>query len=156
MPPASPDASASAASASTLTLDDLREAFESLDGWEERYRYLIDLGRRLEPMPADDKTDTTKVEGCMSQVWMVGRAATGASGETLLHLSADSDASIVRGLIAVLMVVYGDKTPAAILATDIGSLFDDLGFGQHISMNRRNGFYAMVQRIRREAERLAA
>lgn len=139
-----------------MTLDDIRDAFESLEGWEDRYRYLIDLGRALPPMAAADKTDATKVEGCMSQVWMVGRPARDEAGNTVLDLVADSDASIVRGLIAVLMAVYNDKPPAQILATDIGELFDDLGFGQHISMNRRNGFYAMVQRIRREAERLAS
>lgn len=138
-----------------MNLDDIRDAFESLDGWEDRYRYLIDLGKQLEPMAPADKTDASKVEGCMSQVWMVGRPERDERGETVLALTADSDASIVRGLIAVLLSVYDRKTPREILATDIGGLFDDLGFAQHISMNRRNGFYAMVQRIRREAERLA-
>ena len=131
------------------------ENFELLDGWEERYRYLVDLGKALAPMAPEDKTEGTKVEGCMSQVWMVGRPAHDPSGQLVLTLSADSDAIIVRGLIAVLMSVYDHKSPAEILATDIGSLFDDLGFGQHITLNRRNGFYAMVQRIRREASLLA-
>lgn len=139
-----------------MTLDDIRESFEILDGWEERYRYLIDLGRRLEPMSPSDKTDATKVEGCMSQVWMVGRPEVGDDGRTVLHLSADSDASIVRGLIAVLMAVYDRRPVDEIVAVDISGLFDELGFGQHISMNRRNGFHAMVTRIRREAERARA
>jgi cysteine desulfuration protein SufE len=135
-----------------MTLADIQESFELLDGWEDRYRYLIDLGRRLPPMDAADKNERTKVEGCMSQVWMVGRPVLGDDGALRLALTADSDASIVRGLIAVLMAVYDHQPIERVLATDITSLFDDLGLGEHISMNRRNGFYAMVQRIRREAE----
>jgi len=138
-----------------LTLPEILENFELLEGWEERYRYLVDLGKRLAPMAPEDKTDATKVDGCMSQVWLVGRPEHDAAGHLVLTLTADSDAIIVRGLIAVLMAIYDHKTPSEILTTDIGSLFDDLGFGQHITMNRRNGFYAMVQRIRREAAALA-
>ncbi|MCC6620059.1 MAG: SufE family protein [Deltaproteobacteria bacterium] len=136
-----------------MTLDDIRESFEILEGWEERYRYLIDLGKRLEPMDPADKNDATKVEGCMSQVWMVGRPEVRADGKVALHLLADSDASIVRGLIAVLMAGYDRRPVDEILTTDIEGIFDTLGLGQHISMNRRNGFHAMVVRIRREAER---
>ncbi len=134
-----------------MTLDEIKENFELLEGWEERYRYLIDLGRQLAPMDPADKTEQTKVDGCMSQVWMVGRPEV-RDGATVLALSADSDASIVRGLIAILHAVYDHQPLDVILATDIATLFDDLGLGQHISMNRRNGFYAMVTRIRREAE----
>ena len=133
-----------------MTLDDLREHFELLDGWEERYRYIIDLGRTLAPMEDVLKNDVTRVEGCMSQVWMTSRLEDGQ-----LHLLADSDAAIVRGLIAVLMVAYDRRTPAEINALDIGPFFDVLGLAQHVSMNRRNGFFAMVGRIQGEARRVA-
>lgn len=129
-----------------MTLDELREHFELLDGWEERYRYLIDLGRTLPPMEPALKNDVTKVQGCMSQVWLSSRT----DGE-VMRFAADSDAAIVRGLVAVLMIAYDGKTPEAIAALDIGPVFDELGLAQHVSMNRRNGFFAMVSRIRSEA-----
>ena len=135
-----------------MTFDELRENFEFLESWEDRYRYLIDLGKELPPMDDALKNDQTRVDGCLSQVWMLGRLQ---PDQTMTYL-ADSDAAIVRGLIAVLLVVYGQKTASAVAATDIDTLFDDLGLGQHISLNRRNGFYAMVQRIKGEATRLAA
>lgn len=131
-----------------MDLPELREHFELLDGWEERYRYLIDLGKQLAPMDDVLKNDVTKVNGCMSQVWMVAR-----NDDGVLRFSGDSDAAIVRGLIAVLMIAYDGQTPAAILALDVGSVFDDLGLAQHVSMSRRNGFFSMVQRIQREAHR---
>ena len=133
-----------------MNLDELKEHFELLDGWEERYRYLIDLGRALPPMDAALKNDVTKVDGCMSQVWLSAHLEDG-----VLRLSADSDAAIVRGLIAVLMAAYDRQAPADILANDVGPTFDALGLGQHVSMNRRNGFFAMVGRIQREARRFA-
>lgn len=135
------------------TIDDILESLEFLDSWEERYRFIIDLGKQLTPMDDALKTPATKVEGCMSQVWMVGRV----SGEPpIVDLVADSDAIVVRGLIAVLMTVYSGKTPAEILATDIDDLFDRLGFASHISVNRRNGFYSMVERIKGIARRATA
>lgn len=134
-----------------MDLSELREHFELLDGWEERYRYLIDLGKQLPPMDAALKNDVTRVEGCMSQVWLVTRLENGR-----LRLVADSDAAIVRGLIAVLMVAYDDKTPAEINALEIGPVFDALGLATHVSMNRRNGFFAMVERIKKEARAFGA
>lgn len=131
---------------SAMTLSELREHFELLDGWEERYRYLIDLGRTLAPMDPALKCDATKVQGCMSQVWLVSRM----DGD-VLRFTADSDAAIVRGLVAVLMIAYDGQRPEAIAALDIGPVFDDLGLAQHVSMNRRNGFFAMVARIRADA-----
>ena len=129
-----------------MDLSELREHFELLDGWEDRYRYLIDLGKGLAPMDAALKNDVTKVEGCMSQVWLVSRYEDGH-----IHLVADSDAAIVRGLIAVLLIAYDGKTPAEIAALDIAPVFDTLGLATHVSMNRRNGFFAMVERIKKEA-----
>lgn len=138
------------------TLDEIKESFDLLEGWEERYRYLIDLGRKLPPMSPTDKNETTKVDGCLSQVWMVGRVGVGRDKEPTLELIADSDAAIVRGLIAILMAAYQRQPLDEIAGIDVSTLFEDLGLGQHISMNRRNGFYAMVSRIRREAERAHA
>ena len=129
-----------------MDLSELREHFELLGGWEDRYRYLIDLGKGLAPMDAALKNDVTKVEGCMSQVWLVSRFEDGH-----IHLVADSDAAIVRGLIAVLLIAYDGKTPAEIAALDIAPVFDTLGLATHVSMNRRNGFFAMVERIKKEA-----
>jgi cysteine desulfuration protein SufE len=129
-----------------MNIEELAETFELLGDWEERYRYLIDLGRKLEPMPEADKTEATKVRGCMSQVWMTARA----EGERL-HFQGDSDAHLVRGLIALLFLLVQDRTRAEILETDIKDAFTRLGFENHITMNRRNGFYAMVERIRQLA-----
>jgi cysteine desulfuration protein SufE len=134
-----------------MTLDELRENFELLENWEERYRYLIDLGRELRPMDDALKNDQTRVQGCLSQVWMLGRR----EEDGRMRYLADSDAAIVRGLIAVLMVVYDGRAPGDIAATRIDDLFDGLGLGQHISLNRRNGFHAMVKRIQNEAARLS-
>lgn len=128
-----------------MTIDDILESLEFLDSWEERYRFIIDLGRQLTPLDDVFKTAATKVEGCMSQVWMVGRVV---GAPPVVELVADSDAIVVRGLIAVLMTLYSGKTPAEILATDIDAIFDRLGFASHISVNRRNGFFAMVERIK--------
>jgi len=127
-----------------MTVDDLREDFDLFDDWESKYGYLIDLGKHLEPMPDDLKNDTTRVEGCMSQVWYVLKPDDG-SGE--LHFLADSDSAIVRGLIAVLLTLYNGRDPSTVSGGEAHELFESLGFGNHISTNRRNGFAAMVQRI---------
>jgi cysteine desulfuration protein SufE len=134
-----------------MDLDELRDNFELLDGWEERYRYLIDLGKKLPPMDDALKNEVTKVDGCMSQVWMSSHLDDGR-----IRFVADSDAAIVRGLIALLMVAYDDETPEHVTALDIGPFFDALGLAQHVSMNRRNGFFAMVERIQRDARALTS
>jgi cysteine desulfuration protein SufE len=135
-----------------MDLAELRDHFSVLDDQDERYRYLIDLGKRLRPMPAELKTPATKVDGCLSQVWL--HASTSGSGDSLrLNLLADSDAVIVRGLIAILLVAYDDRHPDEVARTDTRNLFDELGFATPLSMNRRNGFFAMVQRIQSEARR---
>lgn len=138
-----------------MDLAELRDHFSILDDQDERYRYLIDLGKRLRPMPAELKTPTTKVDGCLSQVWL--HASTRGSGDELrLELLADSDAVIVRGLIAILLVAYDGRHPDEVAQTDTRNLFDELGFATPLSMNRRNGFFAMVQRIQSEARRALA
>lgn len=133
-----------------MDLAELREHFSLFDDQDERYRYLIDLGKRLSPMATDLKTPSTKVDGCLSQVWLHADH-TGQGEDLRMKYVADSDAVIVRGLIAVLLVAYDGRHPAEIAATDVRNLFDELGFATPLSMNRRNGFFAMVQRIQAEA-----
>jgi cysteine desulfuration protein SufE len=129
-----------------MGIDEIAATFELLDDWEARYGYLLDLGRQLEPMPDSAKTEANKVRGCMSQVWLDHERRNGH-----LHFRGDSDAQIVRGLIALLFAVVQDRTPAEILALDVRQIFAELGLEQHISMNRRNGFYAMTERVREAA-----
>lgn len=126
--------------------EELIDTFDLLGEWEERYRYLIDLGRKLTPMPEDAHTEENKVRGCMSQVWMTAREDAGPPAR--LHFAGDSDAHIVKGLIALLFQLVDGCTPQEILDTDIGRVFERLGLESHITVNRRNGFYAMVERIR--------
>ncbi|MBV8062409.1 MAG: SufE family protein [Nevskia sp.] len=129
-----------------MELDELAETFEMLGDWEERYRYLIELGRKLPPLSEADHSEANKVRGCMSQVWMTAQTEPGPP--LRLRFAGDSDAHIVKGLIAVLFMLYSGHTPQQILATDVGEAFGRLGLDNHLSMNRRNGFYSMVERIK--------
>jgi len=126
-----------------ITLEELKGNFSLFDDWEERYRYLIDLGKNLPPMDARLKTGKNKVNGCVSQVWMVAGFREGR-----LEFVADSDAHIVRGLIAILRAAYVGKTPEEIKSTDIEESFRELGLEQHLSPNRRSGFFSMVETIK--------
>ncbi|AWN15730.1 SufE family protein [Salinisphaera sp. LB1] len=128
-------------------VEQLKTTFEMLPDWEERYRYIIDLGRKLEPLEDAERNEATRVRGCMSQVWLVADEA----DDDKLHFRGDSDAHIVRGLIGVLLMIYSDKTPREIAETDINQIFADLNLEQHITMNRRNGLYSMVETIQRSA-----
>lgn len=132
-----------------MTLDDLRETFTLLDDWEERYRFIIDLGRTLEPMPETDMVEANRVRGCMSQVWLTAETLPGP--QPRLHFRADSDAHIVKGLIAILMVLFNDRSAHEILSLDAETTLAALGLDQHISPNRRGGVAAMIQRIKAEA-----
>jgi len=127
-----------------MNIDEVVDNFGLFEDWEDRYRYLIDLGGRLPPMDEALKTEETRVRGCMSQVWMV----MGWDKDHRLSLLADSDAQIVKGLIAVLRAIFQGRTAEEIAITDIDLIFGKLGLDQHLSPNRRNGFYAMVERIR--------
>ncbi|NNC23853.1 SufE family protein [Salinisphaera sp. USBA-960] len=127
----------------------LKDTFEMLPDWEERYRYIIDLGRNLEPLADDERNEASRVRGCMSQVWLVADEC----DDQKLHFRGDSDAHIVRGLIGVLLMIYSDKTPREIADTDINQIFTDLNLEQHITMNRRNGLYSMVETIENTAQR---
>ncbi len=129
-----------------MDIEELVDNLELLEDWEERYRYLIELGRKLPPLPDDQHTEQNKVRGCMSQVWMFPQVDDRTSPPTL-HFLADSDAHIVKGLIAVLVVVYSGKTAQEILDIDIHAVFTRLGLEKHITPNRRNGFFSMVGRI---------
>ena len=133
-----------------MRLDEIRDDFELLDDWEDRYRYVIELGRKLPPFPETMRTDANKVRGCASQVWIISRADE-RGGVRTLHFEGDSDAHIVRGLIAVLLAIYQDMTPEQILAIDATKAFSDLGLAQHLTQQRSNGLASMVARIRADA-----
>lgn len=126
-------------------LEDIIGYFSFADGWEEKYAYVIELGKKLPPMPDELKNDLTKVRGCVSQVWLWAEkdAATGR-----IHWQGDSDASIVKGLVAILLAAIQDKTAEETYQFDAKLLFESLGLGEHLSPSRSNGFFAMVERIR--------
>ena len=138
---------------SNLTVQDLYDTFEALDDWMERYKYLIDLGRQLAPLSDTERTEDNRVQGCISQVWLV---ADPAAESGVLTFRADSDAHLVKGLIAVALTLFNGKTPQDILATDPGDVYGRLGLDQHLSVNRRNGFVSMMQRIKGLAGQKAA
>lgn len=142
-------------SLSELTIDDLYDEFEFLGSWEDRCEYLIDLGFELPSLPAADKTEPNRVHGCQSNVWMTVRPSKDEFGETRLDIRADSDAMIVKGLIAVLLTVYNGRTPREVLETDIAGVFTKLGLDRHLSSARKNGLGGMVRRIQEEAARAA-
>lgn len=138
------------------SFDEIRENFSFLEDWEDRYRYLIELGRELEPLPPALKTDATKVRGCASQVWMLSRpSADPATGENRINIIGESDAHIVQGLIAVLLAIHNGKTSQEILETDADHLFDELGLKEYLTPQRSNGLASMIARIRSDARRLA-
>jgi cysteine desulfuration protein SufE len=124
------------------TFDDVEAEFDAFDDWDDRYRLLIDLGRALPPMPNALKTDATKVRGCASQVWLHPRLEGGA-----LHFSADSDAAIVKGLVALVLLLADGRTPADIDVNEIRARLDGLGLSRHLSSNRTQGLASMVARI---------
>jgi cysteine desulfuration protein SufE len=139
------------------TIDDIRENFELLEDWDDRYRYVIELGRTLDPMAEAEHSATNKVQGCASQVWLSKRIERSEAGEALLKYRGDSDAHIVRGLIAILLTLFSGHTPQQILATDAIAIFNEFGFREHLTPQRSNGLRAMVERIRTDArEALAA
>ncbi len=138
------------------TIDEITENFEFLDAWEDRYRYVIELGRSLEPLPESARIETNKVQGCASQVWLAtSHDADGAEGP-LLHFRGDSDAHIVRGLIAILLALYSGQSAQHILAIDALARFDRLGLREHLTPQRSNGLKSMVNRIRDDARHALA
>lgn len=130
-------------------IENLIDDFELLDEWEDRYRYVIDLGRSLPELAPGDRIAKNKVSGCASQVWLTcGAAPSGDAGPPVLVFAGDSDAHIVRGLIAILFAIYADKTPEEIVSTDSRSILKSLGLDTHLSAQRANGLAAMDRRIR--------
>lgn len=135
------------------TLDDVVEAFELLDDWEERYAYIIDLGKQLPDFPDEERVENNYVHGCQSQVWLIHHFDED-SGR--LYLMIDSDAMIVRGLAAIILVALNGKPPRDLLTTDVDELFEQLDLFRHISPTRGNGLRAMVGKIRDIAAQEAA
>jgi len=134
-----------------MTIDEIIENFALLDDWDERYRYVIELGRGLAALPESERNEANKVQGCASQVWLTSRARPDGAGGPVLSFVGDSDAHIVRGLIAILFALYSDKPARQILETDAIALFDRLGLREHLTPQRSNGFRSMVERIRADA-----
>jgi cysteine desulfuration protein SufE len=125
--------------------------FTLLDEWDDRYRYLIELGRELPPLAEASRNDANKVQGCASQVWLDTTVRPDGAGGPVLTFAGDSDAHIVRGLIAVLFAIYSGKSAGEILNTDAVKLFEGMGLREHLTPQRSNGFRSMVERIRTDA-----
>jgi cysteine desulfuration protein SufE len=132
-------------------INEIVDNFGLLEEWDDRYRYLIELGRALDPLPDAARTDRNKVQGCASQVWLATTVRPDGSEGPVLSFQGDSDAHIVRGLIAVLFALYSGKPAREILATDAVALFERLGLREHLTPQRSNGFRSMVERIRADA-----
>lgn len=127
-----------------MDINELIENFEFLDNWEDKYRYIIELGEKLPPLEEKYHTDEWKVQGCQSQVWLVpARDETGR-----IVFRGDSDAMIVKGLIAIVLAVYNHKSPSEIKAVAVEDIFAKLGLGEHLSPSRRNGLIAMTEKIK--------
>jgi cysteine desulfuration protein SufE len=137
--------------AGTVLIDAIVDDFALLDEWDDRYRYVIELGRKLAPLDERDRNERNKVQGCASQVWLATRVRPdGASGPVLTFVG-DSDAHIVKGLIAILLATYSGRHARDILATDAVELFNRLGLREHLTPQRSNGFRSMVERIKSDA-----
>jgi len=136
----------------TTSLSDILESFDFLDDWEDRYKYLIDLGKELSPLSEAEKTDANKVRGCVSQVWLITGVEKGPDGVPVLTFRGDSDALIVQGLVAIVTALFNGKTATEILDTDVEGLFNRLGLKEHLTPQRSNGLKSMVGRIRADAQ----
>lgn len=132
-------------------IDDIIENFALLEEWDDRYRYVIELGRALPPLPDSEHTETNKVRGCASQVWLVTHVTKDGAAGPILTFEGDSDAHIVRGLVAILVALYSGKRAQEILAIDALALFDRIGLRDGLTPQRSNGVRSMVERIRSEA-----
>ena len=137
-----------------VTIDRIMQNFDVLSDWEDRYRYIIELGRKLPPFDEKYKVDDNLVRGCVSQVWLVTDVRDG--DPPVIEFRADSDAQIVKGLVTILLSLYSGKTAREILTADIRSIFEKLELAKHLSINRANGFASMVKRIHELALATAA
>ncbi|MCO5156894.1 MAG: SufE family protein [Aquamicrobium sp.] len=138
----------------SATIDSIREDFSFLDDWEDRYRYIIELGAGLSPYPEEARDDAHKVPGCVSQVWL--HTSRGAGGDPVITFLGDSDAHIVRGLVAIVLALFSGRRASEILATDAETVLREFGLDEHLTPQRANGLRSMIQRIRREAENASA
>jgi cysteine desulfuration protein SufE len=139
-----------------MNLQDLLDDFEFLDDWEDRYRYVIELGRQLAPLEAEDKTPANKVNGCASQVWLATKITPSPAGKPVLTFVGDSDAHIVRGLISILFIIFSGKPADEIASLDVKKIFSKIGLDEHLSPQRSNGLISMVGRIKSDAENALA
>lgn len=133
-----------------VLIDEIVENFSLLDEWDDRYRYVIELGRKLPPFPEAQRTDATRVQGCVSQVWLATMIEH-RGGEPVLTFLGDSDAHIVRGLVAILIALLSGRPAAEISAENPIALFERLGLGEHLTPQRSNGFRSMVARMQADA-----
>ena len=129
-----------------MTIEELIDNFSFLDGWEEKYQYVIDLGHKLEPLDEKFKTDDWKVKGCQSQVWLVPQIQNG-----VFHFKGDSDAILVKGIISIVLLSYNDKAAAEIKNIDVTEIFVKLGLEENLTPSRRNGMLSMVEKIKQYA-----
>jgi cysteine desulfuration protein SufE len=136
-------------------IDDIIDNFSLLDEWDDRYRYVIELGRGMSPLPEMHRTEANKVQGCASQVWLATTAGFD-NGKAVMTFHGDSDAHIVRGLVAILLATVSGRPASEILAADPIALFDRLELREHLTPQRSNGFRSMVARIRGDAQRALA
>jgi cysteine desulfuration protein SufE len=134
-----------------MNIERILEDFDVLDSWDDRYRYVIELGRALPPFPEPARTDVNKVQGCASQVWLLSETKPALNGGPRIEFQGDSDAHIVKGLIAILFALYSGQPARTILDTDALAVFDRLGLREHLTPQRSNGFRSMVERIRTDA-----
>ncbi len=135
-----------------MSYDDIVADFEFLDEWEDRYRYVIELGRTLEPLPEDAHNDTNKVQGCVSQVWLETVVKKTPDGDAVLHFKGDSDAHIVSGLVAIMLKLFSGQTAKKILDTDANAALKQLGLDEALTPQRSNGLASMIQRIKSDAQ----
>jgi cysteine desulfuration protein SufE len=140
-----------AGAAANTAIDAIIDDFSMLEEWDDRYRYVIELGRKLTPLDERDRNERNKVQGCASQVWLATTVGTDGADGPVLTFVGDSDAHIVKGLIAILLATYSGRHARVILATDAVELFNRLGLREHLTPQRSNGFRSMVERIRSDA-----
>lgn len=135
----------------TTAIAEILEGFEFLEDWEDRYRYVIELGRELEPLNDDERSEENRVHGCVSQVWLSKRIQEDGDNGPILFYKGDSDAHIVRGLVAIVLAQYSGVPAKEILETDIENVFSKIGLKEHLTPQRSNGLSSMVQRIKDDA-----
>ncbi len=140
-----------------MSFEEIKNNLEFLDDWEDRYRYIIELGNELPPLSAEDQSDDNKVHGCVSQVWLATTVTPGAAqGKPVLTFVGMSDAHIVSGLVAVVLAIYSSKAADEILAIDARKILSDIGLDEHLTPQRSNGLQAMVERIQTDAQQALA